>query len=664
MAPESELMKLYDNYKAPLPGGSYRFVLQQTVKLEGEAERHYYRDQSFEVLAPRYSIEPDEVHAFFPPAGGVAGYQNVLPHLIMRSRNLPWERTLWDGAKREPWLALLVLSEEEIVAGGVEMKTGTVADLTPRETDDLTADPAKQEFWTRLELNKSLVLPRFTRKEDPNTPVRLLDLDLKLFLKICPRRDDLPLLAHIRHVDTANKVPLDMVANGEFSVLVANRFPQKGTNTIHLISLEGWEDVIGRSPEQGLPATRIRLITLADWTFVCDSSGHDTFAGLMGGLRKNSTIFGVKLPAPTASTHVNQALERGYVPVDYKPLDSTTTMAWYRGPLSPVVRRRNAKTFLRADEALIFDDKTGIMDVSYAAAWELGRLLALSSPAFSKGLRLFVESYQNAVEFAQQLDAFLRLHSTSFVPAGEPKPKNEQIAIADDLIQWLARLVMLYPVPFHYLVPHASLLPPESVRFFHLDDNWIDALVDGALSLAARVLAQDQDISARKDLQSALSRIVYQHRLRLQGKNPEWKPQESYMEIPKSGFLLRSSIVTNWPGIEVTATSSGAPDQNMPNILRFDQIADGVLLCLGRGALNQIVIREPREGLTFGVSSKGEVEFGQPVQTLNVKNLRRSEAVDGVIDVSDLKSKLGCAGSAQFAAKMIRRPEEQVIEWK
>src|SRR6185503_8499762 len=300
---------------------------------------------------------------------------------------------------------------------------------------------------------------------------------------------------------------------------------------------------------------------------------------LMGGLRKNSTIFGVKLPAPTASTHVNQALERGYVPVDYKPLDSTTTMAWYRGPLSPVVRRRNAKTFLRADEALIFDDKTGIMDVSYAAAWELGRLLALSSPAFSKGLRLFVESYQNALEFAQQLDAFLRLHSTSFVPAGEPKPKNEQIAIADDLIQWLARLVMLYPVPFHYLVPHASLLPPESVRFFHLDDNWIDALVDGALSLAARVLPQDQDISARKDLQSALSRIVYQHRLRLQGKNPEWKPQESYMEIPKSGFLLRSSIVTNWPGIEVTATSSGAPDRTLPNILRFDQVSDGVLFC-------------------------------------------------------------------------------------
>ena len=62
----------YDNYEAPLPAGSYRFVLQQTVNLEGDAPRHYYRDQNFEVLAPRYAIDADEIQAYFPPSGGVA----------------------------------------------------------------------------------------------------------------------------------------------------------------------------------------------------------------------------------------------------------------------------------------------------------------------------------------------------------------------------------------------------------------------------------------------------------------------------------------------------------------------------------------------------------------------------------------------------------------
>ena len=97
--------------------------------------------------------------------------------------------------------------------------------------------------------------------------------------------------------------------------------------------------------------------------------------------------------------------------------------------------------------------------------------------------------------------------------------------------------VLLYPVPFHYLIPNPALLPPESLRFFHLDDNWVDALVDGALSIAVRNAA-DRGMASRGDLQSALSRIVYQYRLRLQGKTPEWNPKERYMDTPKSGLLL------------------------------------------------------------------------------------------------------------------------------
>src|SRR5947209_8197584 len=92
----ADLMTVYDDYKTPLPAGSYRLVLQQTVSVEGDTPRHYYRDQPFEVVAPRYSIEASEIQAYFPPPGGVADYQNTLPHLVLRTRNLPWERIVWD----------------------------------------------------------------------------------------------------------------------------------------------------------------------------------------------------------------------------------------------------------------------------------------------------------------------------------------------------------------------------------------------------------------------------------------------------------------------------------------------------------------------------------------------------------------------------------------
>ena len=55
--------------------------------------------------------------------------------------------------------------------------------------------------------------------------------------------------------------------------------------------------------------------------------------------------------------------------------------------------------------------------------------------------------------------------------------------IPRDLRQWLARLRLLENVPFAYLVPDSLLLPPESIRFFYVDRNWTDALVQGALSV-------------------------------------------------------------------------------------------------------------------------------------------------------------------------------------
>ena len=652
----------FDHYKAPIPAGSYRFVLQQTVKV-GDEERHYYRDQAFEVLAPRYSIEADEIQAYFPPPGGVAGYHNILPHLVLCARNLPWERGVSTETGSEPWLALLVLSDQELQDGQAVVKTGNIGDLAP-------VDPRAAQ-WSRTEGGAAILLPKFTRTEDLHTPVRLFDIDLGLFLRLCPRWEELPLLAHIRHVDTTDKIPLAMVADGEFSVLVANRFPSSGANTVHLISLEGWKDLIDAN--QSHPASRVRLITLASWSFVSDPAGHDTFGGLMARLKGNAGVFGVALPAPTGDAYIDQALTRGYVPLDYQPLESTPAFAWYRGPLSPIPRQRlKQPPFQRADAALIFDERTGIMDISYSAAWQLGRLLAVASPAFSKGLRLFVERCQNASELASQIETFLELHRSAFdsLTPG-PQPAAEMVAIANELVEWVARLVMLYPVPFHYLVPHPALLPPESLRFFDLDDNWVDALVDGALSIAVRSLS-GQDVASRNDLQSSLSKIVYQHRLRLKGKRPEWEPTSRYMETPKSGFLLRSSIVTGWPGVEVTAETEHIPDPNIPAILRLDQISDGVLFCLANGSLKQVTFREPREGITFGVDSEGAIRTRESGASFNVREkLLRTGSGNGVVDISALRGELAKSeripepgvGSAEFARQLVRMPEEHIIKW-
>jgi len=114
----------------------------------------------------------------------------------------------------------------------------------------------------------------------------------------------------------------------------------------------------------------------------------------------------------------------------------------------------------------------------------------------------------------------------------------------------------------------------------------------------------------------------------------------------------------------VTAKTSATQDQTLPKILRFDQIAEGVLFCLARGTVDEVTFREPREGLTFGVASDGTLKATKAKKTLEIKkNLLRAGPTGGVVDITGLQVELTTNGSAELATEMVRKPEEQSIAW-
>ena len=43
--------------------------------------------------------------------------------------------------------------------------------------------------------------------------------------------------------------------------------------------------------------------------------------------------------------------------------------------------------------------------------------------------------------------------------------------------------MLLYGVPFQYLVPDEKMLPAKSIRFFYLNPEWINCLLQGACSV-------------------------------------------------------------------------------------------------------------------------------------------------------------------------------------
>ncbi|MDQ3784895.1 MAG: hypothetical protein M3360_08475 [Actinomycetota bacterium] len=76
-------------------------------------------------------------------------------------------------------------------------------------------------------------------------------------------------------------------------------------------------------------------------------------------------------------------LDTGHTVVERITRRGEPTQAWYRGPLTPrqVERRKEPPPLFTAEQALRLGED-GRWDLSEAAAFEIGRLLALSDAAF------------------------------------------------------------------------------------------------------------------------------------------------------------------------------------------------------------------------------------------------------------------------------------------
>jgi hypothetical protein len=214
------------------------------------------------------------------------------------------------------------------------------------------------------------------------------------------------------------------------------------------------------------------------------------------------------------------------------------------------------------------------------------------------------------------VEAVTRVSAELVATLGGDAPDPGLRKVPRDLRLWLARLRLLEGVPFGYLVADSALLPPESIRFFYVDRGWTDALVEGALSVgtvttADRGMLEQLYGTVRAEVDEA-ERLV-----RLPGAEPG-AAVPTGPAGPITGFLLRSRMVSGWPGIHVRAYAVdnlrlGTPinddkvgdAQDVPmqrlSLLRLERLAPAVLLALFDGVPQVVHIEEPRAGIQFGV---------------------------------------------------------------
>jgi hypothetical protein len=187
-----------------------------------------------------------------------------------------------------------------------------------------------------------------------------------------------------------------------------------------------------------------------------------------------------------------------------------------------------------------------------------------------------------------------RLTQTVLVKKGDDNKNDSDRKIVED---WLTHLHLFEGVPFNYLVPDVRMLPTESIRFFQVDTNWVEAMTDGAFNPgnSTAAITKQSELTGQILKANAKSNLHQVRRKQLgQTETPGTAPELI------SGFFLRSAVVSGWPTLEVNAYADTAGIESL-SILRFERLAPALLIALFAGTLARVDIHEPSEGLHFGV---------------------------------------------------------------
>jgi hypothetical protein len=244
--------------------------------------------------------------------------------------------------------------------------------------------------------------------------------------------------------------------------------------------------------------------------------------------------------------------------------------------------------------------------------------------------------------------------------------------------RWLAELCQLRDVPFNLLVPDARMLPAESIRFFVIDQNWLDGLVDGALSVAAAAAPEADLVALHRP------RLQAEARARAAGTSGDAPPAAG--PPVWTGLLLRSALVAGAPALAVTGYATEGPAEALPAV-RIDRVAPSVLIAIFAGFLRRAEISLPAEGLHFGVLAStsqpprvavrfigGGRQFPPGVQPPDKPTVTAGfrDAGRGVLDILGLVDDLDTAlrdayrpvpppplHSAAFGIQMVTAPERR-----
>lgn len=354
-------MRFTDYIRPPLGVGRYTVKASQRVTQPEQEE--FMSETQFYITGHAFSMPGEEVFSCFPAMEESGEFETFFPYIVLENRTFPWEQVITEDRNGVPvpWVALLVLAD-----GEAEEQDITVKQLSGEKEG--TYFPDKGE------------LPAVCC-EGEEDPCHVVDVPKRLFDSIMPKVDELPLLCHVKQVNLARTEDSICENDGFFSVVCGSRLIPSGADTpvkstVHLVSLLGYGDLTG-IPD----CDKVRLVSLYHWNVYSQKQSEENFPAVIERLRKNCGVMGydrdteLRRQGSSVKEHITRTGEKTY--------------SLYRTPLLPFLNEEEFDTEERhtADGRLIYDKSVGILDVTYSAAWQLGRMVTLARQGMAEKIQ-------------------------------------------------------------------------------------------------------------------------------------------------------------------------------------------------------------------------------------------------------------------------------------
>lgn len=336
--------KLADYMKPAIEEGRYTVTGRQEVARP--VSETFQIQKEICITANTRTLPGQDVFSVYPSPEQQGDFAGTLPFIVLNNQVYPWIRHWRDdiGGQPVPWLALIVVSEEEGAA----------------ETDVKNSElPGLKEQGVFFPLREGEVT---SCRDDDN--IHILTVPKQTYWSVMPEASDLPWLTHVKFVDLSATEDPVAEQDGWFSTVIANRFipsleGRSLKSTVHLISVDGYLN--GNIPAD---CDRVRFISIYHWSVYSEKTQDQSFTALMNGIGRNSHA--VK----------DQSLKPHHLRTGEK------TYSRYHSPLLPYHAERyenlGGEERYTADGRLIYDAQNGILDISYSAAFNLGRMISLS----------------------------------------------------------------------------------------------------------------------------------------------------------------------------------------------------------------------------------------------------------------------------------------------